>query len=78
MENKFAATEDGWFIVKGENTHYGQIKSGETLATIYQIDTYQTEESWKEALKALGIEDTDNKPKTPTSGMPELPKFGNN
>ena len=68
MENKFAATEDGWFIVKGEKVHYGQIKSGETLVTINEIVTYQTEESWKEALKVLGIEDTDNKPKMPTFG----------
>jgi hypothetical protein len=56
MENKFVATEDGWFIVKGEKVHYGKIKTGGTLETKNPIDTYTTEESWKAALKSFGIE----------------------
>jgi len=31
MENKFIATEDAWFIVKGEKVHYGKIKTFEIV-----------------------------------------------
>ena len=57
MENKFESTEDVWFIVKsGESIHHGKIKAGETLSTINQIDTYDVEESWKDALSKLGLD----------------------
>ena len=62
MENKFIATEDAWFIVKGEKVHYGKIKTGGTLETKNPIDTYTTEESWKAALKSFGIEGAEMKP----------------
>jgi hypothetical protein len=57
MENKFTATTDVWFIVKsGKNVHHGKMKSGDTVATINEIVTYETEESWKEALAELKVE----------------------
>jgi hypothetical protein len=55
MENKFIATEDVWFIVKGEKVHYGKIKTGGTLETKNPIDTYTTEEEWKTELTKLGL-----------------------
>jgi hypothetical protein len=62
MENKFIATEDAWFIVKGEKVHYGKIKTGGILETKNPIDTYKTEESWKAALKSFGIDKIENRP----------------
>jgi hypothetical protein len=60
MENKFEATDDVWFIVKsGSNIHHGKIKAGESLASLNKIDTYSSEDSWKEELTKLGVEAKD-------------------
>jgi hypothetical protein len=78
MENKFVAKEEVWFIVKsGENVHHGKIKPGEVLASINTINTYKSEEEWKEALKVLGVEPMEVKPKTTVfeMPMPKIPKF---
>lgn len=59
MENKLTATseEDLWFIVKsGKNVHHGKLKSGNTLTTLNEIVTYETEEAWKAALTELKVD----------------------
>lgn len=79
MENKYTSTEDIWFIIKSdENIHYGKIKSGETLETINQIDTYSNEEEWKVSLKRLGIEKTEIKPQITSFEIPKRPSIGKN
>ena len=74
MVNTITATEDIWFIVKGEKKHFGKLKTGQTLATINEVDTFQSEEDWKTALQGYGIE---NNFELPNFELPKDFKFGN-
>jgi len=55
MGNTYTATEDTWFIVNGGEFHHGQLKSGSTLATKFEILTYSTKSEWVVALKDLKV-----------------------
>ncbi len=45
-----------WIATDGTIKHWGEADAGQLLTSPFEITTYSSEEDWKNALSALGIE----------------------